>query len=146
MLTKRINFVNFKKKYKKKNIEIRLKNLIKKKSDLINSLSVNYKDSYNKNLLKKFKYSKYFRIIGMGGSILGTQAIYNYLNDKIKKKFVFINNLQTAEKKFKKKGFTNLVVSKSGTTIETIVNSNILLKKEIKIFSLQKIKKTIFIF
>ena len=55
MLTKRINFVNFKKKYKKKNIEIRLKNLIKIKSDLINSLSVNYKDSYNKNLLKKFK-------------------------------------------------------------------------------------------
>ncbi len=129
MLTKRINFVNFKKKYKKKSIEIRLKNLIKKKSDLINSLSVNYKDSYNKNLLKKFKNSKYFRIIGMGGSILGTQAIYNYLNDKIKKKFVFINNLQTVEKKFKKKSFTNLVVSKSGTTIETIVNSNILLKK-----------------
>ncbi len=141
MLTKRINFVNFKKKYKKKNIEIRLKNLIKKKSDLINSLSVNYKDSYNKNLLKKFKNSKYFRIIGMGGSILGTQAIYNYLNDKIKKKFVFINNLQTVEKKFKKKGFTNLVVSKSGTTIETIVNSNILLKKRDKNIFITENKK-----
>ena len=141
MLTKRINFVNFKKKYKKKSIEIRLKNLIKKKSDLINSLSVNYKDSYNKNLLKKFKNSKYFRIIGMGGSILGTQAIYNYLNDKIKKKFVFINNLQTVEKKFKKKSFTNLVVSKSGTTIETIVNSNILLKKRDKNIFITENKK-----
>ena len=141
MLTKRINFVNFKKKYKKKSIEIRLKNLIKKKSDLINSLSVNYIDSYNKNLLKKFKNSKYFRIIGMGGSILGTQAIYNYLNDKIKKKFVFINNLQTVEKKFKKKSFTNLVVSKSGTTIETIVNSNILLKKRDKNIFITENKK-----
>ena len=66
MLTKRINFVNFKKNYKKKSIQIRLKNLIKKKNDLINSLSVNYKDSYNKNLIKKFKNSKYYRIIGMG--------------------------------------------------------------------------------
>ena len=85
MLTKRINFVNFKKNYKKKSIQIRLKNLIKKKNDLINSLSVNYKDSYNKNLIKKFKNSKYYRIIGMGGSILGAQAIYHYLHNKVKK-------------------------------------------------------------
>ena len=38
MLTKRINFVNFKKNYKKKSIQIRLKNLIKKKNDLINAI------------------------------------------------------------------------------------------------------------
>ena len=141
MLTERINFVNFKKKYKKKSVQIRLKNLIKKKNDLINSLSVNYKDSYNKNLLKKFKNSRYYRIIGMGGSILGAQAIYHYLHDKVKKKFFFINNLQSTQKKFKKKPFTNLIISKSGTTIETIVNSNILLKKRDKNIFITENKK-----
>ena len=60
---------------------------------------------------------------------------------KLKKKFVFINNLQTVEKKFKKKSFTNLVVSKSGTTIETIVNSNILLKKRDKNIFITENKK-----
>ena len=39
-----------------------------------------------------------------------------------------------------KKKITNLIVSKSGNTIETIVNSNIFIKKIIKIFLLQKIK------
>ncbi len=141
MLTERINFINFRKNYEKKNINIRLKNLIKKKNDLINSLSPNYKDNFNKKLLEKHKNSKNFRVIGMGGSILGTQAIYNYLNDKVKKNFYFINNLQNIEKKFKKKSFTNLVVSKSGTTIETIVNSNILIKKRDKNIFITENKK-----
>ena len=30
----------------------------------------------------------------MGGSILGTEAIYDFLKHKIKKNFYFINNLQ----------------------------------------------------
>ena len=34
-------------------------------------------------------------MIGMGGSILGSEAIYSFLKDKIKKKFYFINNLQS---------------------------------------------------
>ena len=29
----------------------------------------------------------------MGGSILGSQAIYSFLKYKIKKKFIFLNNL-----------------------------------------------------
>jgi len=68
----------------------------------------------------------------MGGSTLGTQAIYDFLKHKIKKKFLFIDNLQASQKKDKKNNFTNLVVSKSGNTIETIVNSNILIKKKDK--------------
>ena len=40
-----------------------------------------------------------------------------------------------------KKDFANLVISKSGNTIETIINTNNLIKKIIKISSLQKIKK-----
>jgi glucose-6-phosphate isomerase len=34
----------------------------------------------------------------MGGSTLGTQAIYNFLEKKIKKKFSFIDNLQSITK------------------------------------------------
>ena len=77
----------------------------------------------------------------MGGSILGTKAIYEFLNHKIKKNFLFVDNLQNTNKKFKNKTFVNLVVSKSGNTIETIVNSNILLKKKDKnIFITEKSK------
>ena len=35
----------------------------------------------------------------MGGSTLGTQTIYEFLNHKIKKKFLFIDNLQNKQKK-----------------------------------------------
>ena len=65
----------------------------------------------------------------MGGSSLGTQTIYDFLRDKIKKNFFFVDNLNArSDKKFKNE--VNLVVSKSGNTIETIVNSNILIKKK----------------
>ena len=61
----------------------------------------------------------------MGGSTLGTQAIYDFLNHKIKKNlYLLIIFKQT--KINNKKNFTNLIVSKSGNTIETIVNANIL--------------------
>ena len=65
----------------------------------------------------------------MGGSTLGAQAIYSFLNHKIKKNFYFIDNLQTHRIKLKKKKITNLVISKSGNTIETIINANIFIKK-----------------
>ena len=68
----------------------------------------------------------------MGGSILGTKAIYFFLKHKIKKNFTFVDNLQNKKKNKEKNKFLNLIVSKSGNTIETVVNSNILLKKEDK--------------
>ena len=64
----------------------------------------------------------------MGGSILGTKAIYSFLKYKIKKKFIFIDNLdQEFLKKIKKrKQFIKkslfLIISKSGNTNETIIN------------------------
>ena len=142
MLTQGINFINFKKKFNKKNIHNKILNLIKRKSDLISSLSKNYKDSYKKKLLNKFKNNNNFRVIGMGGSILGTQAIYNYLYNKTKKNFLFINNLQNIKKKISKKKVVNLIVSKSGTTIETIVNSNVLIKKKDKNIFITENKKS----
>ena len=66
----------------------------------------------------------------MGGSILGAKAIYDFLKYKIKKKFLFVDNLQASQKVDKKNNFVNLIISKSGNTTETIVNANILIKKK----------------
>jgi glucose-6-phosphate isomerase len=68
----------------------------------------------------------------MGGSTLGSQAIYDFLSHKIKKNFVFIDNLDASKKKKKEKKYTNIIISKSGNTVETITNSNILIKKREK--------------
>ena len=64
----------------------------------------------------------------MGGSILGSEAIYRFLNEKIKKKFIFVDNIDEIKlKKINNKyNFNNslfIIISKSGSTIETISNS-----------------------
>ena len=136
MLTPRIDFKNFNIKIKSKiNLKKKLNFLIKENNNVLKSLGKNYKNSFNKKKLNKYKKFSNFRVIGMGGSILGTQAIYDFLKDKIDKKFIFINNLQNNNKIKNKKKFVNLIVSKSGETTETIVNSNLLIKKRIQIFS-----------
>jgi glucose-6-phosphate isomerase len=66
----------------------------------------------------------------MGGSSLGAQAIYDFLKHKIKKRFFFIDNLKRNNLKKRNKNHNNLIISKSGNTIETIVNVNLLIKKE----------------
>ena len=130
MLTPRINFTNFKIKINNLHIKNELKNLLQQNSEIIKSLGLNYSYSYNKTKLKKFKKKKFFRIIGIGGSILGTKAIYYFLKKKINKKFLFIDNLIPNLRHDTKKSYTNIIVSKSGNTIETIINSNILIKKK----------------
>ena len=131
MLTSGINFKNFEIKKKISLVKKNLNSILKKKNEVIISLSQDYKSSFDKNFLYQYKKSPNYRIIGMGGSTLGAHAIYDFLNHKIKKKFKFIDNLQTNLSKDKKK-FTNLIISKSGNTIETIVNVNILIKKKDK--------------
>ena len=132
MFTKNIIFQNFIVKNNKKKIKQNLKYILNNKNTVIESLSTNYKDSFIKQKINKFKKSNSFRIIGMGGSTLGAQAIYDFLKEKINKNFAFIDNLQNIQKKNLKKKFTNLIISKSGNTIETIVNLNIILKKKDK--------------
>ena len=132
MLTSGINFINFKSKVKSVKLKQKLNSIIKNKTQVINSLGRKYKDSFYKKQLIKYKKSSNFRIIGMGGSTLGAQTIYDFLKSKIKKNFIFVDNLQPKNKKEKKIFYTNLIVSKSGNTIETIVNSNILIKKKDK--------------
>ena len=98
MFSKNIIFKNFQ---KKKHIKEKKKinNILKKElitSDLLlNSFNENYKYSYKKRILKKYKKFDTINLIGMGGSILGTEAIYDFLNFKIKKKIRFYNNLNS---------------------------------------------------
>ena len=129
MLTKGINFVNFKIKKNSTLVKKNLISILKSKNEVLNSLSQNYKNNFTKKLLHKYKKEIDYRVIGMGGSSLGTQTIYDFLKHKIRKNFVFADNLQAAQIKEKKK-YTNLIVSKSGNTIETVVNANILIKKK----------------
>ncbi len=128
MKNKNILFKNF--KLDKKNINTKkiLIELLKEDNKILHSLSNNYSDSYTKKSLSKYKNFKNIRIIGMGGSSLGTRAIYSFLKHKIKKKLIFFDNLETNKIKDKKKHL-NLIVSKSGNTLETIVNSNIYINK-----------------
>jgi len=140
MLTSGINFLNFKKQIKDKKIKKDLIDLINKNSPIIQSLSKNYKDKFNKSFLNKIKKNKNYRLLGMGGSTLGSQAIYQFFENTVKNNFEFIDNLQS-KKNFNKKKYTNLIISKSGNTIETIVNANILIKKKDANFFITENKK-----
>ncbi len=140
MLTSSISLKNFRLKKNNPKIKQKLKFLFSNKSQIIESLSSNYRDSFEKKNINKYKSTKNFRLIGMGGSTLGTQAIYNFLKHKIKKKFYFIDNLNPSLKRDKKK-YLNIVVSKSGNTIETITNLNVLLRKKEKNIFITENKK-----
>ena len=134
MLTSNIKFKNFKNIKSKK-----IKNFKKEKwfneIKLLRSLKKNYKYSYSKNQINKLKKAKNYRLIGMGGSTLGAETIYQFLKHKIKKKFIFINNLNPQIKDEQKKiKATNIIISKSGNTLETIANSNLLIKGSKNIF------------
>ena len=128
MLTAGINFLNFNKQNKINNITKKYNELLKENNMIVQSLSKNYKDNFNKKIIKKYVKKKNYRLFGMGGSTLGAQTIYSFLNHKIKKNFEFFDNLQP-NRKLKKKNNTNLIISKSGNTIETIANVNVFVKK-----------------
>ena len=127
------------KKYLKKNKKNKLNILYKKiVYDVIKGLNNNLKNTFhvlsdrfklNFDLkdLKQFNKYKSVAVIGMGGSILGAEAIYNFLGKKIKKKFYFFNDINNKKiSHFKKKINLNktliIVISKSGNTIETLSN------------------------
>ena len=133
MLAKNIFFKNFTNKKKNNALAKDLKLFIAKNSDLLKSLGSNYKYSYTKKIILKYIKLPIIRVIGMGGSILGTEAIYDFLSHKIIKKVYFTNNLKKDLKPIiNKNRLLNLVVSKSGTTLETIANVNLLIKKNHK--------------
>ncbi len=129
MLSSNIKYENFKQKKIPSNLKFIYIKLISKKNDiknLINSFTNSYVYSYDTKLLKKYKKFKIYNIYGMGGSSLGAQAIYDFMRFKINKKFNFFNNLDKKNelKKTKNKSLS-IIISKSGNTLETIVNDNI---------------------
>ncbi len=144
MLNKNISFKNFsikKNRLINKKIFKIFNNLIKEKSKLIQSLSNDYENSYSAGFIKSFKKIKNFIIIGIGGSILGAKAIYNFLNPR-KKKFTFIDNFSDQVFKNDNKKKLILIVSKSGNTLETISNTNTLINQKDKNIFITENKKS----
>ncbi len=104
-----------------------------------NILSEDYKFNFRTEDLKRFKRYNSIVIVGMGGSILGAEAIYEFLFKKIKKNLYFINNIDeekilNIQKEINIQKTLFLIISKSGNTIEMISNSIFLniLKKNAK--------------
>lgn len=144
---------NLIKKFSKKfdKIFLEVKNDIKNTSKTLNVLDKNFKFNFNPKDLKQFKKFKSIVFIGMGGSILGADAIYNFFQTKIKKNIYFLNDLN--ENKIlnlkKKENFSKvlfIIISKSGNTIETLSNVLLLdiLKKNSKNIIIISEKKKIF--
>jgi glucose-6-phosphate isomerase len=142
MFTQNISLENFSIKKKKITVRKKLNLILNEKNQVISSLSKSYKDSFSKKNIKHFNKKFDYRLIGMGGSTLGAQAIYDFLKKKIKKNFVFIDNLNSFENKKEKKNLNNLIISKSGNTTETIVNANVLIKKKDKNLFITEKKKS----
>ena len=117
--------------------KIRINKIIKKTYENIDDeknnfhvLSKKFIFDFDKNNFKNFTKYKTIIIIGMGGSVLGAHSIYSFLKKKVNKNFIFIDNLdqEKIEDLNKKKNFESsffIIISKSGNTIETLINSNL---------------------
>ena len=139
MLTNNIFLKSFLRKKSESKVKKKLKLLVKQKNELFKSMSKDYIDSYNLKKIKKITKKNSIKLIGIGGSILGSQAIYNFLRDKIKKKFYFINNLEPFKIGKKSEKSSNIIISKSGNTLETISNTSLYIKNfEKNIFIIEK--------
>ena len=118
------------------------KNILKEinsNKNVLNTLNPQFKLNFSIKDLKKYKKFKKIVVLGMGGSILGAKAIYFFLRKKIKKNFIFIDNideeqLNLLKQKHDFKKILFLLISKSGNTIETLSILGVLriLKKKTK--------------
>ena len=94
MLSRNIRFKNFLNRPPKKRLfkifnDLK-NNYLSKNTRFLSSLSQGYKYNYKKKIINKYKKFQNFRVIGMGGSILGSKAIYQFLKHKIKKNFLLL--------------------------------------------------------
>ncbi len=132
-ISENVTLKGFKKIKLNKKIKNYLKKIIHEENHIIGSCYPSYKNSYNKKTILKLKRYNKINLIGMGGSILGARSIYSFLNHKIKKNFCFFDNLNIKKNNTQNKNKNlNLIISKSGNTLETITNMNILIKKNQK--------------
>ena len=100
---------------------------INSQNNVFSTLNKNFNYNFKIKEINKFKKFKNVVVIGMGGSSLGSEAIYNFLGHKINRNFTFLNNIDDTKIKeiFIKKKTTKIlyiVISKSGNTIETLSN------------------------
>jgi len=133
-----INSNSYKKNVKKtkkafKSLVTDFKNL---EIPLLDTFDKNYKFTFSDSTVKKFYKFNNIIIIGMGGSILGAKCIYSFLKNKITKNLFFFDNLDpNLNLEYKKiKNINNscfIIVSKSGNTLETITNLNLIFSKKI---------------
>jgi len=100
------------------------------KKNAFHSLSKKFNFNFKYSQLVKFNKYKSVILIGMGGSSLGAEALYSFFREQIKKEFVFLNNLdqlkiEEVKKKINLKNSLFIIISKSGNTLETLINSNL---------------------
>jgi glucose-6-phosphate isomerase len=118
-----------------------LKDLLRNKENFfLNTLSKEFQKSLflQKKILKK-KLHKNILVVGVGGSVLGSKMLSSFFG--LDKNYYFLDNLNnpTAIDFIKKdlSKFSIFIISKSGQTLETLTNCNIILynfkkrKKEI---------------
>ena len=80
------------------------------KKNTYHVLSKKFVFDFKTKTLKNLKDLITIAIVGMGGSILGANAIYDFLKHKIKKKVTFFDNLDKEKlNKFKKKIILKIV-------------------------------------
>ena len=101
-----------------------IQEVLKENSILFKHMISDIKFDTKYSNLRKYKT---IVIIGMGGSILWTKAIYSFLKHKIKKKLIFLDNLdENYLKQIKKnKNLSKallLFITKYGNTDQTILN------------------------
>jgi glucose-6-phosphate isomerase len=144
MVIKSIKIKNFLTKKKstiqKKKLFNLFKSLINDNNKILSSMNKSYKDSYTKKIILGMKNTDNVNVIGMGGSTLGAKAIYNFL--KPKRKFNFVDNFSNFPFKQEIRKNINLIISKSGNTLETISNANILIDKSRKNIFITENKKS----
>ena len=117
------------------------KNLLYNKENFfLNTLSEGYQKSlFLKRIFLKKRIHKNILIVGMGGSVLGTKMLSSFFG--LDKNYYFLDNLNNSTvNDFIKKDlskFSIFIISKSGQTLETLTNCNIILN------NFKKIKKEI---
>ena len=90
--SERIFSTQLSKKFEK--IYLNIKEEIKNPKKTLNVLNKDFRFNFKLKELKKFKKFKTLALVGMGGSILGSEAIHNLFYKKIKKKFIFLTVLK----------------------------------------------------
>ena len=136
----------------KKNIELcsnaseKVSKEIKEQSnEIFNSFTFSYQNS-TKLIRDKIIKKKYQLVVGMGGSSAGAKAI----NMRIEGNIFFLDNydptyLQNFFKDYNIKDFTIYVISKSGSTFETLAICNLIFQHLLTISTIEEITKHVII-